>query len=271
MAELPELTILQKQMNDVLSGRTIKAVEALQEKCLNVPLDDFVQAVIGRRIKEVTRQGKWLIFRLDSDLYLLLNLGMGADLFHYAPGAELPGKYQFRLLLDDGTGLTCRFWWFGYIRLLTASELPLHKETTKLGPSPLEVSFDEFKAVAEGSPRGNVKALILDQDKFSGIGNAYAHDILWKAKLHPKTKIGSLSETELKGLFGSIREIVERAIELGGLEPDFFGQGGNMKTFERLFILGYKDGKPCPECGTTIEKIKTGSTASFICPKCQPE
>ena len=269
MAELPELTILERQMNESLSGRTIKLVEALQEKCLNVPVDVFIQSVTGRHIEKVTRQGKWLFMHLDKDKFILLNLGMGADLFHYSPGAELPSKYQLRMEFDDGSGFTCRFWWFGHIRLLTADELSEHKDTAKFGPSPMEITTEQFLSIAADYPKKNVKSLILDQDKLSGIGNAYAHDILWKAKLHPQRKIGTLSVNELEGYHKAIKDIVTRAIELTGLEPDFYGKGGNMKTFEKLFIMGYKDGKPCPDCGTTIEKIKTGSTQTFICPKCQ--
>lgn len=269
MAELPELTILEQQLNEALSGRAITLVEALQPKCLNVSPEQMIESLAGRHIEQVSRRGKWLVLHLDSTDYLLLNLGMGADLWHYSPGAELPGKYQLRIGLDDGSGFTVRFWWFGYIRLLSSEELPLHKETSKLGPSPLEITADEFAAIAAQYPKKTVKSLILDQDKVSGIGNAYAHDILWTAKLHPQRKLGTLSQDDLKRYHEAIRSIVTRAIELGGLETDFFGRGGNMKTWEKLFLLGYKDGRPCPRCGTPIEKLKTGSTQSFICPKCQ--
>lgn len=271
MAELPEITILKQQMNDILSGRTVNLAEALQEKCLNVTPEAFTQAVTGRRIKEVTSKGKWLFFHLDQDYYILLNLGMGADLLYYEPGAKLPAKYQFRMELDDGAGFTCRFWWFGYVRLLTEDELTENKETAKLGPSPMDISADEFAAIAAKNAKRPAKSLILEQDKLSGIGNAYAHDILWAARLHPKRKLGTLSCEEIERYHEGISQIVLRAIEMGGLEPDFYGKGGNMKTWDRLFIVGYKAGKPCPECGTLIEKIKTGSTATFLCPKCQVE
>lgn len=271
MAELPELSILQQQMNEALAGRTITEVELLQEKCLNVPVDEAVSRLTGRRVSAVSRRGKWLLVHLDEGLYLLLNLGMGADLWHYAPGAERPAKYQVRVGLDDGSGFTCRFWWFGYVRLLTAAELPSFKETAKLGPSPLEVSEDEFAAIARRTPRSTVKSLIMDQEKLSGIGNAYAHDVLWEAQLHPQRKLGSLSDVELAQYHRAVAAVMERAIALGGLETDFFRGQGNIQDVGRLFLIGYKEGKPCPRCGTAIEKIKTGATAGFICPSCQVE
>lgn len=271
MAELPELTILQRQMNEALSGRTIAEVELLQEKCLNVPVEEAVATLSGRRVSAVSRRGKWLYLHLEPELYLLLNLGMGADLWHYGPGAQRPEKYQVRIGLDDGSGFTCRFWWFGYVRLLTPDKLPSFKETAKLGPSPLAVSAAEFAAIARRTPRSTVKSLIMDQEKLSGIGNAYAHDVLWEAKLHPQRKLGSLSDDELSRYHQAVATVMERAIGLGGLETDFFRGQGNLQDAGRLFLIGYKEGKPCPRCGTAIEKIKTGSTAGFICPTCQSE
>jgi formamidopyrimidine-DNA glycosylase len=270
MAELPELTILRRQMDESLRGRVIAAVEVNQEKCLNVPAEALVRALIDRRIVEVTRRGKWLYLHLDSGYHLLLNLGMGADLWHYRPGEDLPAKYQFRLGLDDGSGFTCRFWWVGYLRLLSPEELPAHPETAKLGPCPLELTPEEFAGRARKYPRGTVKSLLLDQDKLSGIGNAYAHDILWEAQLHPQRKLGSLTPGELARFHQAIQVVTTRALERGGIERDFYRSGGNLETWGSFFQVGYKQGQPCPRCGAAVEAIKTGSTTTFICPQCQP-
>lgn len=269
MAELPELTILRKQMDEVLSGTTIAEVEVLQEKCLNISKDKFVSELEGSAIISVMRKGKWLIIELSGERYLLLNLGMGADLWYYRSIEDIAGKYQVRIGLDTGAGFTCRFWWFGYVKLLTAGELPLHKETQKLGPSPIEIDLSQFTAIARRIPRSSVKSLILDQSKLSGIGNAYSHDILWKARLHPNRRLGSLSNSELEALYGSIRAIITRAIELGGIEDDFYRNGGNHRNWDSFSFIGYKEGKPCPDCSTPIIKIKTGPTATYICPRCQ--
>jgi len=269
MAELPELTILQKQMHQALAGRRIVEVEILQPKCLNVPQAEAEGVLTGRAITAVRRRGKWLALELDPPHYLLLNLGMGADLWHYKPGDKLLDKYMFRLGLDDGTGFTCRFWWFGYIHLLSADSLAMHKETAKLGPSPMEVSVAELIAIARKYPRSNLKSLILDQEKLAGIGNAYAHDILWKAHLHPARKLGTLTDEDLERYHEAIQFIMKRALEMGGIEQDFYRQGGNINNWEAFSLIGYKEHKPCPACGTAIEKIETGATATYICPTCQ--
>ncbi len=270
MAELPELTILQKQMHAALRGRRIDAVEITQPKCVNVPVRTAIAALTGKRITGVARRGKWLELCLDPPLHLLLNLGMGADLWHYRKGAALPPKYQVRLALQDGSGLTCRFWWFGHVHVLTPQQRQRHAPTARLGPSPLDLSPRALIELARRFPRSTVKSLILDQDKLSGIGNAYAHDILWRARLHPQRKLATLTDSEIGRCLGAIRFVVRRAIDKGGLEPDFFQRQGNMKTFARLFLVGYKERQPCPRCGAAIRKIRTGSTATFVCPACQP-
>ncbi|MEW6230666.1 MAG: zinc finger domain-containing protein [Bacillota bacterium] len=101
------------------------------------------------------------------------------------------------------------------------------------------------------------------------MGNAYAHDILWEARLHPQRKLGSLTEDELRRYHQAIQSILNRGIEKGGLETDFYRSGGNLGKWKEFLLVGYKQGEPCPRCGTAIEEIKTGATKTFICPKCQ--
>jgi formamidopyrimidine-DNA glycosylase len=256
-------------MDEALRNRAITEVEALQEKCLNVSVADFKRRLVGCSFQSVERRGKWLIMRLKPECFLLLNLGMGADLWRYGRAADIPAKYQLRVGFDDGSGFTCRFWWFGYIRLLTADELAGFKEVVKLGPSPLEIGAEEFASVVGQHSRKTAKDLIVNQEIVSGIGNAYAHDILWKAGLHPKRKAATLTAAETRSLYDSIAWVMKRAIEKGGIEPDFHHAGGNMKNWDALGLVGYKRGKPCPKCATSIEEIKTGATKTFICPKCQ--
>ncbi|UCE10766.1 MAG: Fpg/Nei family DNA glycosylase, partial [Candidatus Thorarchaeota archaeon] len=117
--------------------------------------------------------------------------------------------------------------------------------------------------------RGRIKSFLLDQKNLAGIGNVYIQDILFEARLHPDRKIPTLSEKELEGLYHAIGDVLNRSIRLGGLayEKDFYGLNGRFGADE--FLVGYKTGSPCPECGAEIVKIKTGSTSSYICPECQ--
>jgi len=143
--------------------------------------------------------------------------------------------------------------------------------TAKLGMTPLDNKFtlDYFKDLVNNK-RGNVKSFLLDQDNIAGIGNVYIQDILFNARIHPKRIISSLTKMEIEALYKSIRSILNDSIELGGLayEMDFYGNKGGYGA--EHFRIAYKPSKPCPVCQTTIQKIKTGSTSSFICPNCQP-
>jgi formamidopyrimidine-DNA glycosylase len=134
----------------------------------------------------------------------------------------------------------------------------------------LELPPRELIELAHRFPRSTAKSLILDQEKLSGIGNAYAHDVLWKAGLNPQRKLATLSDAHLTRYHSAIRYVMRRAMDKGGLETDFFQQQGNLKSFQKLFLVGYKEHQPCPRCHTPIRKIRTGGTATFVCPACQP-
>jgi len=269
--ELPELTILGRQMKKEIAGKRVFEVEVVNPKCLNMPLEKFQKTVVGKTIKSVDSRGKWLFIKLDSDHILLFNPGMGADVIHFKPNDKLPEKYQIKFTLDDKTGFTIRVWWFCYLHIMPSNKLDEHKLTGKLGITPLDEKFtiDYFKQLL-GKKKGNIKSFLLDQKNIAGIGNVYIQDILFNAKLHPKRKTPSLTDTEIEALYKSIKSVLNESIKLGGLtyEKDFYGNKGRYGV--KQFKIAYKPGKPCPTCQAIVQKIKTGSTSSFICPSCQP-
>jgi formamidopyrimidine-DNA glycosylase len=267
--ELPEISSLAKQMDSTLKGERIADVTVRQEKCLNVPLKQFRSLVVGKTVVGVTSRGKWVFMELQPDAHFLLSLGMGGDALYHEPGTALPEKYQVKLGFGDGSALSITFWWFGYAHAVKTAHLKSHKMTASLGPSPLngsEFTYQAFGQMLAGK-KGAIKPVLMNQTCIAGIGNVYIQDILFRAKLHPNRRISETSEAELKLLFRVIKENLKRAAKLGGLayEKDLFGRHGRFKDF----LVGYKEGQLCPECSTIIEKIRTGSTATFICPSCQ--
>jgi formamidopyrimidine-DNA glycosylase len=268
--ELPELTVVSRQMAQELLGKRIREVEVVNPKCLNMPFRSFQKLVVGRTVESVESKGKWLFIKLDSEYVLLFNPGMGADILHFAPNDKLPEKYQVKFVLNDKTGFTIRVWWFCYLHLIKRGKLGEHKMIGKLGISPLdkEFSLEHFKQLLN-EKRGNIKSFMLDQKNIAGIGNVYIQDTLFNAKIHPKRPISSLTDTEIKALYKSMISVLKESVSLGGLayERDFYGNKG--KYGADNFKIGYKQGQPCPVCHTLIQKIKTGSTSSFICPTCQ--
>jgi formamidopyrimidine-DNA glycosylase len=272
MPELPEIYSRAKEMNSALPGRVISEIDVIQPKSLNIPEADFNTALIGARIADVTYRGKWIFVETDRGC-LLINLGMGGEILLTPPG-ELPEKRRLVFHLqgpepDEEASLSINFWWFGYAHYVPSVDSGSHPMTTKLGPNAIDIDSKTLNSMLSGQ-RTRIKNWLLDQSKIAGIGNAYIHDILFLAKLHPMRKIDTLSEQEIILLASAIQKGLRPAIEKGGAsyEVNLYGQKGGFQMED--IIIGYREGVPCPDCSTPIEKIKTGSNSSFICPECQP-
>jgi formamidopyrimidine-DNA glycosylase len=272
MPELPEIKVIAAQMNKELSGKCVAEAESRQPKNLNVAVEDFVKAVKGKTISNVAGRGKWIFMKLEPAHFVLINLGMYGELLYYMKGQKIPERYQFRLTFTDGSGFTIFFSWFGYVHLVAEKDEKKHKITANLGINPFDdgFTFEKFDNLLTSKRRARVKSFILDQKNVAGIGNVYVQDILFEAELHPDREISTLTKEEKESLYSAIRRVLNRSVQLGGLafEKDFYGRNGRFSGND--FQVGYKEGKPCPTCQTTIQKIRTGSTSTYICPKCQP-
>lgn len=270
MPELPEISVLSKQLRQEIVSKKIIKVEVAQPKNLNMTVQEFNEKIIGNTVTSIDAMGKWLFVTISEELLLLINLGMGGELLFFISKDCLPEKYKFKIEFMDGSGFTINFWWFGYIHLVHKKELKEHKMVGKLGISPLDKRFtlEYFKKLLKGR-RGRIKSFLLNQRNIAGIGNVYIQDILFKAKINPLKQIDKLKDKDVEALYHSMHEVLSKSIEMGGLsnELDFYGNRGRFSEVE--FLVAYKTGKPCPECSTPIEKIRTGSTSSYICPICQ--
>jgi formamidopyrimidine-DNA glycosylase len=267
MPELPEIALLARQMSAELVGKTIAGVEVLQPKCLNISVEDFAAALTGARLLVVTNRGKWLFVETDRGL-LLLNLGMGGEIL-LTSRAALPEKHRLIFDFSDDSCLSVNFWWFGYAHYVRPGELADHGMTASLGPNALDLDAGDLAALLRGR-KARVKALLLDQDVIAGIGNSYVHDILFLARVHPLRNAAGLTSGEVNALASAIQDVLGKSIGKGGAfyEVNLHGDKGGF-TMDDI-LIGYKEAQPCPACSTPIAKIKTGSTSSFICPRCQP-
>jgi formamidopyrimidine-DNA glycosylase len=267
MPELPEIYCRAAEMKKALVGKKISDIEVIQPKALNVEESIFVEGLSGAQLVDVSYRGKWL-FVETSQGWLLLNLGMGGEIL-LVDGHNLPEKYRLVIHFDDRTALSINFWWFGYAHFVPLDELDGHSMTAKLGSNALDLKVDELKEIL-GGKRGRIKSFLLNQSYLAGIGNAYIHDILFIARLHPLRPINTLTDDDINLLAEAIQKGLQPSIDKGGAfyELNLFGEKGDF-TMEDI-LIGYKEEQPCPICKTPIEKIKTGSTSSFICPNCQP-
>jgi formamidopyrimidine-DNA glycosylase len=272
MPELPEIAVFARDMQKEVVGRTIAGVEVLQPKCLNLPEDEFRAALKGARIESVAAHGKWLEIETTGGLspsaiggWLLLNLGMGGEIL-LTDRQHLPNKVRLIFDLADGAAVAVNFWWLGHAHYVP--DKADHPMVSKLGPDFMSLTLDDFRSLLAGR-RGGIKSFLLNQKHMAGIGNVYNQDPLFRAGLHPQRPINSLSDEQIEALWHALRETLKQSIDLGGSawEANLYGEKGQWDS--SYFLVAYREGEPCPTCGTTVEKIKTGSTHSHICPACQ--
>lgn len=267
MPELPEIASRVREMQGALVGKTICHVDIVQPRSLNLPPEEFVSSMNGASVCEVTRRGKWIQVVTNRG-HLLINMGMGGELL-LCDATHLPEKRRAVLHFTDTTRLAVNFWWFGHIHFVPTDQLAEHRLTANIGADALEISTKDLADLV-ARHRGPIKTLLLDQARIAGIGNAYIHDILFMARLHPLRPSNTLTGPEVFALLEAIHHGLIPSMELGGAfyETDLHGRPGRF-TVDHIMV-GYREGQPCPSCGETIVKIKTGSNSSFICPRCQP-
>jgi formamidopyrimidine-DNA glycosylase len=267
MPEYPEIRHLACQMNDALAGKTLAGAEINQEKCLNLPPDEFVKCIAGRTVDSAYSKGKWALVRLDGGDRLAMNLNMGGNVVLYGPGDGPREKWRVNLHFTDGCSLSIGFWFLGYLHFIRQGEP--HKLTDSLGLDPLadDFTFERFDALL-GGRKMPIKSFLLRQDVIAGIGNYYIQDMLFLARVHPMKPVSALGREERLRIYEAMCAYLKQALDLGGAWYEN-GLDDKPEDFKEM-LIGYREGKPCPVCGTEIKKIKTGSTSGFVCQRCQP-
>ncbi|MFQ5869997.1 MAG: Fpg/Nei family DNA glycosylase [Candidatus Zixiibacteriota bacterium] len=270
MPELPEIEVLCKSINRSLRGIPVESVIVKQPKCTNLTQREWNRLLKGASILKSYPHGKWAINPTDNEHLLLFNLGMGCGLLLVPQEKLEEKKYQFAFLFENGKALRFSFWWFGNVHLVHERKFEGYALTSKLGPHAYgkEFTLQRFKDLLQGR-KGAIKQFLLNQKNVAGIGNAYIHDILFLAKLHPFRTISTLTKREIEALHKAIVDIFSKSVKLGGAfwEYNIYGRKGRYDA--GCLLIGYREGKPCPACATSVEKMKTGSTTGFICPRCQ--
>ena len=281
MPELPEVETVAQGLRRAILGRRILSVALGKTDFIDDPLA-LEQHLPGRTIEAIERYGKFMLMRLSSiaaanghhgapdakPASLLVHLGMTGQMAA-RPAAKPREKHtHVCLLLDDGRELRytdARR--FGRIAYLT--EVPLDKELTRFGADPLEIGQEEFvKRIRER--RARIKALLLDQSVLRGVGNIYADESLWRAKIHPAHRGAKLTGKRVATLWRSLQEILRRAIALRGSSiSDFLDAEGEPGEYQRRHRAYGREGKSCHRCKTAIRRGMVAGRSSYFCPNCQ--
>ncbi len=271
MPELPEVETVRRSLAPVLEGRALERVEITDPR-LTRPLDpvEVARELEGERVALVDRRGKYLIIRFESGRALLVHLRMTGS---FRVPAEPDAHGRALLGLDDGTEVAYRdVRRFGTWLLLEPEEVDTYVDE-RVGREPLADAY-RAKHLAErlAGRRAPVKAAILDQRTVAGVGNIYADEALWRARIHPLRPADSLEPDEVKALYRGIRDALRAGIRRQGSTlrdyrlPDG-GSGGAQHEFK---VYG-RGGEPCDRCGTPIDKTRVAGRGTWYCPTCQSQ
>ena len=276
MPELPEVEVVRAGLARHVPGRTITRVEVLHPRPVRRDPrgpEGFALALTGRRIEDVRRRGKYLWLPLDGGDALLGHLGMSGQLLVRPSDAPDDRHLRVRMVLTDGLDL--RFAdqrMFGGL-LLSEGGAELPPEIVHIARDPLDPLFDEAGFVRRVRRRtAGVKRLLLDQTLVSGIGNIYADEALWRARIHGDRPGDRLSGPQVRALLQHAREVMTDALGEGGTSFDtlYVNVNGESGYFDRSLNAYGRAGEPCGRCGTPIRRVAFMNRSSYFCPRCQP-
>ncbi len=271
MPELPELEVLRQSIEKSLIGRTVVDVTVNRKECVNVPPDEYVSTVSGGKIIGARRFGKMGVMDLDNGCSLIVHLALGG-LFVLADRDDFePRHIQIAYRLDDGSTLLAAKLMLGNVHVRPTDELDQDPRIGKMGPDALN-DRQSVEALAEVFQRSRtgVKAFLMDQKSIGGIGNMYANEILFEARIHPATELRALRADDTARLHEAIVAVLGRAVVAGGAADTVFADldGREPTHQEKLKVFG-REGGPCPECEGTIRMIRLATRATYYCPACQ--
>lgn len=286
MPELPEVETVVRGLNRLILKKKIAQVKHDWPKSFPNLEKDVNDFMIGAEISKVQRRGKAIIIKLNNGWALVTHLRMtgqmvyrgeenwGAghpnddflnDLPNKSTRVEIDFEDQTKLFFNDQRK-------FGYMKLLPEPEIEELSFFQKLGPEPLEDNFtvEIFKERLLKKKNSLIKPTILDQSVIAGVGNIYADEALWRAKIHPETRIKDFSNIDFKNLHESIRFVMNKSIEKGGsTDRNYVNADGSRGNYLEYAAVYHKNGQPCKRCGTEISKIRVGGRGTHFCENCQ--
>lgn len=298
MPELPEVETVRRGLQRLIVGKKVARVTHDTPKSFPNAEGDVREFLVGSTILEARRRAKILLVDLDSDYTLVIHLKMTGQLVFIAEknekgnmkndelhwGAGHPNDSLVNNLPDKSTRVEFTFTdetklffndqrKFGWVKLYPTVEVPNIDFMKRVGPEPLEDDFTaaEFRERYRRRKKTNIKAALLDQSVVAGVGNIYADESLWSAKIHPRRLVSTITDDEFAALYHAVRAVMNLSIDKGGSSShtymDAEGNKGSYLLFANVFR---REGQACNRCGATIEKTRVAGRGTHTCPVCQP-
>ena len=274
MPELPEVETIRRDLLSHVVGRTITGVRVAvgaSRVVRDVPVTAFARRIAGRRIDDLARRGKYLLFRLDgksAPVYLAVHLRMTGSLLYRRSGDPPDAYVRAVITLDDGSEL--RYADLRKLGQMWVVDSP-EEAVGALGPEPLDAAFTAAKLRESlAHRRAPVKAVLLDQRAIAGLGNIYADEALFAARIHPRRLANTLTDAEVRRLHRAIRRVLNDAVgNRGSSFRNYVDAAGREGTHHLQVKVFRRTGQPCYVCRTEIARIKVGGRSTHFCPRCQ--
>lgn len=275
MPELPEVEVICRGLCPHLEGRRITRI-SYNNKALRNPVDmaKLQKEVVFNRIETVQRRAKYILLNMDNGATMVIHLGMTGNLGVFQKDSPLGKHDHMQWTLENDNQLryndTRRF---GSVHILTADETLEREETffKTSGPEPFDQHFTAtYLHKLAKNKNISVKQFIMNSQVVVGIGNIYANESLFRAGIRPEKQVKNMNKRQWQSLIETIRDVLEHAITCGGSTiSDFLNASQERGYFQMNFKVYGKNGQPCPQCRTTLEKSKLGGRATYCCKKCQ--
>lgn len=276
MPELPEVQTITDQLQNTILGKIIAKIETKVPKMLS----GNPRNITGASIKKIERRAKNIVIQLSGGNYLLFHLKMTGQLFYLPQGQDQTSvgegftKHTHITIdfADDSRLIYNDVRKFGWLQILSAKELDQYFAKQKYGPDPLTSDFNLswLQLIQKKRPRVKIKQIIMDQQIVPGVGNIYADESLFVAKIKPDRHISDLTKADLSKMVASIKKVLKLGIKYKGTSVDSYRQvSGARGTYDLRRFVYQRAGEPCQKCGTKIEKIKIGGRGTHYCPHCQ--
>ncbi|HEY1595840.1 MAG TPA: bifunctional DNA-formamidopyrimidine glycosylase/DNA-(apurinic or apyrimidinic site) lyase [Thermoleophilaceae bacterium] len=276
MPELPEVETIRRQLAPAVEGRVLEELEVLDARwCDPAPPAEVADAVRGRRIEALSRRGKYLIWELDDEVFVAMHLRMTGNLFVVPASEDVDDRphLRARLVLDSGERvLFVDVRRFGTGMVLLGHDALEAYFSARLGVEPLSPDFtaDALRALARGRT-APVKAFLLSQERVAGVGNIYADEALFRARIHPLRPVGTLKRPQIEALRDAVVESLNAGIDAKGATiDDFRHPDGAHGSFQDRFLIHLREGEPCVRCGHTVTKMRAAGRGTYVCEHCQP-
>jgi formamidopyrimidine-DNA glycosylase len=268
--ELPEVETIRRQLAPALEGRRLRQIRVLDQRwCAPAPPEAIADALNGRVIERLARRGKYVVMSFEDDIHLVMHLRMTGNLLL---ADEEPEHTRVRMELDGGPKLLfVDVRRFGTGDVLLGSDALAEYFASRLGVEPLSSDFtaDALREQARGR-RQPVKAFLLNQERIAGVGNIYADEALFRARIHPLKPVGTLRRPQIDLLREAVVDSLNAGIDAKGASIDDYRHvDGARGSFQERFLVHMRKGEPCVRCGTPIEKMRAAGRGTYICPRCQ--